>query len=138
MVRRVVRPRHEVVEEVPSPPTLTEQYSSAPGKCLVCHRVVTGHHPVFGEHSMCGVCHRRQLRNLMPAQRGPAVERGLAISLQHKLSAGLALNVATGRYSVEEAKRRMRLIKREQDGLSNDAYSVGGRVPGSFEQGRRK
>jgi hypothetical protein len=61
------------------------------------------------------------------------IERGLAIARDHKLFVPHAINVAKGRYSIDEAKRRGRLRRKVQEGKSVDAFSIGKRLPGSFE-----
>ena len=56
----------------------------------------------------------------------------MKIAQEKYIDLGFALNVARGRYSLREAKRRHNLKHRELSGKSVDIFAVGKRMPGGY------
>ena len=59
------------------------------------------------------------------------------VAKNHHIFLPYAVNAAVGKYTFAEGKRRDKLRKRELNGRSTDAYSLGKRAPGSFGNGSR-
>lgn len=108
------------------------------GHCIICRGAATRSihiaKEIDGQHrvGICSNCHKYFLRDCLGEEKANVVCRGLEIAQTYKLHTPFAMNVAIGRYSIEEAKRRTRLLEIERRGGSVDAFAAGRRLPGSF------
>ncbi len=57
----------------------------------------------------------------------------MTLAQNENLTIGIALNVVRKRYSIHEAKQRMRLKRRVKQGKSVDVYNLGRRLHGSYK-----
>jgi hypothetical protein len=108
-----------------------------PQRCSICsrRRMCKYFWSAVGQgngYLVCYECRSGVLKNLLPSEIAAVIKRALIIARVYGLFVPHAINVAKGRYSIPEAKKRGKLRRKVLDGKSVDAFSVGKRVPGSF------
>ena len=110
-------------------------------RCCICRRLARvvvikaaeSHETIY---FVCRECDRLFLQGLYDFEKGAVLIKALKVSEEEKLYLPYALNAIRNRYTLQEARRRTRLRKREQRGKTADLYDLGQRMPGSF--GRRQ
>lgn len=110
------------------------QYASRSYRCSVCGQpagipISTGEKTFM----LCDKCNEIFFMDLTSSEdKMQRLTDAREICRQESISVGFALNIIKGRYSLQEAKRRYGLKKREESGKSVDFYSVGKRMPGGY------
>lgn len=103
-------------------------------RCAVCGCrpnifIKTQDKPCF----LCFYCDNYFFDDLLsPEAKLERLISGMKISQENRIELGFALNVARGRYSLREAKKRHALKHRENSGKSVDIFVVGRRLPGGY------
>lgn len=118
-------------------PRAAPDHKSKPksGNCRICRRPTRDFISNGSRmYHLCADCDRRHFRGY----RNPAVKADIlasAINLANAERIGLAyaLNVETGLYNLEEAKRRISLKNQDRGKSSTDIFIVSRRMPGSFK-----
>ena len=105
--------------------------------CCICHRIahikIANNFEKDGQaFFVCNECNRFFLKGLGADERVKTLQKAFELSDKQKIHLPYAINAARGVYTLQEARRRTRLLRREQRGKTSDLYSLGRRMPGNF------
>lgn len=106
-------------------------------KCLVCLRNIkcksiqslTIDNQLY---DICYSCIDFLLKDKYDYEISIILEKAINILNENDINISYAINSAMGRYTIQEAKRRTKLRRREISGKSNDIFDNGRRLPGNF------
>jgi hypothetical protein len=106
-------------------------------RCYICGR--QSNYLSFAEYNICHECKDSYFKKLRQSDMiVDEIKAATVIAHNENIPIVYALNVSIGRYSIAEAKRRIKLKQREKRGKSVDLYDLGRRQPGSYGGSKRK
>jgi len=116
---------------------IEKKYYPQKNKCLVCLRNVKCKSieslTIDAQlYEVCYSCIDFLLKDKYEHEISIIIEKAINISKENDIKMSYAINSAMGRYTIQEAKRRTKLRRREISGKSNDIFDNGRRLPGNF------
>jgi hypothetical protein len=107
--------------------------SRVKGQCRICRDKadirIDGDPPLL----LCARCDLAFFNDLFDNMKKERFDAALSLSRDEKISLGLALNVLAKKYTLDVAKGRQKLKQSEQEGKSQDIYTVLRRRSGSYK-----
>lgn len=103
--------------------------------CFLCRKKPSSTLTVNGKkYSLCSQCDDNFFRGQSQDEKEYRLGKAIQIARDNGINWGLALNVAIGKYTLQEAKRRQYLKDREKAGKSADIWVVARRRPGGYNR----
>lgn len=117
--------------------TQEKEYYPQKNKCLVCSRNIKckSFQNLSIDNQLFEVCYSCidfLLKDKYDYEISLIVEKAINIARDNDVKMSYAINSAMGRYTIQEAKRRTKLRRREMSGKSTDIFDNGRRLPGNF------